>query len=753
MHRLLARQIKAASLAGVLDVERLLAMVDRAYTEADSDGRRAEESITGMIEEVARLDRKLREREALRFQAALDSMVHGFSMFDEEWRLIACNRKYAEFYDMPEELTRPGTPFADILAHRLGNGTIPEDIHARLVDSFSRDLVRETRVHTYRIADGRTLQVTQSPMAAGGIVSVHQDITEDVARLQNLKTNQAELARQNLRFEAAVNNIGQGLCMFDAGARLVICNDAYVRLYDLPPELSVPGASFDAILKHRFERGMAPASGAAAYTASRYAVIERQAAQRDVFELEDGRSILICHQPMADGGWVATHEDITEQRQKEARIRHLARHDALTDLPNRRLFHEELDKGIARARRGETVAVLCVDLDHFKAINDTQGHAVGDEVLVAVAQRLRDAARGSDTVARIGGDEFSLLLTGLGSPADAAAVASRIVSALARPIEALGHSVTIGGSVGIAVAPADGLDAEALLSKADLALYRAKQEGRGNYHFFEQEMDEALQRRRSLEHALRQALGRNEFRLVYQPLIRIETGRISAFEALVRWDHPEKGTINAAEFIPIAEETGTIVALGEWVLRQACLEAAGWPEDIRITVNLSAVQFRNRAMVAQVASALRESGLPPARLELEITETLLLNDAELTLGTLRQLRGLGVRISMDDFGTGYSSLNYLRSFPFDRIKLDRSFLEGLTPAENNVAIIRAVIGLGRSLGMATAAEGIETDEQLAAVRMQGCDEVQGFLFSPPLPASAARALIGTAVEQPELLRA
>jgi diguanylate cyclase (GGDEF)-like protein len=444
---------------------------------------------------------------------------------------------------------------------------------------------------------------------------------------------------------------------------------------------------------------------------------------------------------MKGGGWVATHEDVTEQRRMEARVRHLARHDALTDLPNRAYLREQMARIGARIRRNETVAVLCLDLDHFKAVNDTLGHAFGDHVLIEVASRLKRCARENDIVARLGGDEFAMIMQSLDDPQDAASIAARVVKLVAEPMEIDGHQTYIGTSVGIALAPGDGEDLETLLKNADTALYRAKSEGRGNYHFFERGMDEVLQRRRMLEQGLKVALAHGELRLMYQPLLDLSTNRICCFEALLRWDHPEEGTISPVEFIPVAEETGLISSIGEWVLREACRTASGWPDDVRIAVNLSAAQFKQRGLVEHVIGALADAGVKPHRLELEVTESLLLADTEATLHILHRLRALGVRISMDDFGTGYSSLSYLRSFPFDKIKIDRTFVAGLKPGDEATAIIRAVVGLGHSLGMSTTAEGIETEAQLTAVREQGCNEVQGFLFSPPLPASSIADLL------------
>jgi predicted signal transduction protein with EAL and GGDEF domain len=364
-------------------------------------------------------------------------------------------------------------------------------------------------------------------------------------------------------------------------------------------------------------------------------------------------------------------------------------------------------------------------------------------VLIGVARRLRETARGTDVIARLGGDEFAILVGPLDNPKHAALIADRIVRSIAQPMLIGDDQIMIGASIGIATAPGDGTDAETLLKNADLALYRAKGEGRGTYHFFEPGMDAALKHRRAIELGLKGALMRDEFRLVFQPLVKLADSRICCLEALLRWDHPERGLIQPPEFIPIAEETGVIVQIGEWVLREACRAAARWPQDVRIAVNLSAAQFKSRRLVGRIADALADAGLDPGRLELEITESLLLADTEPTLAALHELRALGVRIAMDDFGSGYSSLRYLRSFPFDKIKIDRAFIESPGGEDRTTAIISAMIGLGRSLGIATTAEGVETEEQLEAVRREGCEEVQGFLFSPPLPASGIDALLGT----------
>jgi diguanylate cyclase (GGDEF)-like protein len=388
--------------------------------------------------------------------------------------------------------------------------------------------------------------------------------------------------------------------------------------------------------------------------------------------------------------------------------------------------------------------VLCLDLDNFKAINDTLGHPVGDALLCAVSERLRDLAGGMDLVSRTGGDEFSIVQSGAEEqPAAAAALAAHIVEALGLPFEVGDHHVVIGASVGVAIAPDDGDSADQLLKNADMALYRAKEEGRARFHFFESEMDVKAQARRALELDLRAAVTVGEFEVFYQPFVNLAENRITGFEALVRWNHPTRGRVSPAEFIPLAEETGLIAAIGEWVLRQACTEAKSWPSDLRVAVNVSPVQFRNKTLLSTVVSALATSGLRANLLELEITETVLMTNNDATLALLHELRSLGVRISMDDFGTGYSSLSYLRSFPFDKIKIDQSFVRDLTERPDSIAIIRAVADLGQSFGMTTTAEGVETQEQLDKMRAEGCNEVQGYFYSKPVPASEIPQLLAT----------
>jgi diguanylate cyclase (GGDEF)-like protein/PAS domain S-box-containing protein len=542
---------------------------------------------------------------------------------------------------------------------------------------------------------------------------------------------------RNKLFETALNNMSQGLCMFDGDANLVVCNDRYIEMYGLSRDVVVPGVNLRAILDHRKERGSF-AGDPEIYVKDLHANVAKADVHPQLVRAGDGRTISIVNRAMANGGWVATHEDITERTRAEERIRHMANHDSLTGLSNRAAFRDEMDQALKRVRRGQMIAALCLDLDLFKNVNDTLGHLIGDKLLCAVAARLKDVVRETDTIARLGGDEFAVLQVGLDKPEAASAFAQRIIAAINQPCEIDGHQMNVSTSIGIAIAPNDGSTTEQLLRNADMALYRAKADGRAVFRYFEAEMDQQLQARRSLEIDLRNAVANGEFELFYQPQVDAITEEITGCEALLRWKSPTRGMVSPAEFIPLAEEIGLIVPIGEWVLKQACCEAASWPKPVRVAVNLSPAQFKSRSVMQSVINALAISGLAANRLELEITESVLLHDNEATLATLHQLRGFGIKISMDDFGTGYSSLSYLRSFPFDKIKIDRSFIKDISDKGDCAAIVKAVAGLGKGLGIATTAEGVETIEQLHKVRLEGCTEVQGYYFSAPQPADALR---------------
>jgi diguanylate cyclase (GGDEF)-like protein/PAS domain S-box-containing protein len=548
-----------------------------------------------------------------------------------------------------------------------------------------------------------------------------------------------ELSEQNLRFEAALSNMAQGLCMFDADLRLTVCNRRFAELYGLSPEVVRPGLTLRGLIEHSIARGNHPGYAADDLHALWADQASRGEGMLTHRTLGDGRTLAVNHRPMAGGGHVATVEDITEQKRAAEQVNHLARHDVLTNLPNRLYLRERMSAEVMSARRDRQLAVLCLDLDEFKAVNDTQGHPAGDALLLQVADRLRSLVGDDGFLARLGGDEFAALLP-VTNEAAALIQGQTIAAALAQPFTVNGCLTVVGASIGIALAPTHGADADVLLKRADIALYQAKAEGKGVARLFEPAMAEQLVERRALEADMRQAIGRGEFELFYQPLIDIEEDAVSGVEALLRWRHPRLGLLAPDRFIALAEETGLIVPIGEWVLRQACAEAARWAEPLKVAVNLSPVQFRSDTLVASVVSALANAGLPPMRLELEITENVLLQDSEANMAILRRLRELGVRIALDDFGTGYSSLSYLRRFPFDKVKIDKCFVGGEGGGVDGAAIIGAVTGLCRNLGIATTVEGIENEDQLERVRAEGCDEAQGYLFSRPQPLDELKRL-------------
>jgi len=537
--------------------------------------------------------------------------------------------------------------------------------------------------------------------------------------------------------QTVLNNMSQGVLMFDSETRLTFCNQRYVELYGLSSEIVKAGCRLRDLLQHRIELGNF-SGDADEYVARLKNGIADGKTFNHIVNLPDGRAFSVVNKPIPGGGWLATHEDVTERQRSEDRIAHMARHDALTDLPNRVLLLEQLNHEIKRVKRGECLAVLCLDLDQFKSVNDALGHHIGDELLKLVGERLRGCTRELDVVARMGGDEFAIIMTQMEQAADAATLSKRIRDSVIKPYQIEGHQIVTDISIGISVAPMDAVESAELLRNADMALYDAKADGRGTFRFFEPEMNTRMKVRRELEMDLRKALATEQFELHYQPLVVLKTNEVNGFEALLRWKHPTRGLISPADFIPIAEETGLIVPLGEWVLKAACNEAVDWPEHIKVAVNLSPAQLNSRNLVSMVTSALSESGMPPHKLQLEITETVLLQNTFTTLATLHELRKMGVQIALDDFGTGYSSLSYLRSFPFDKIKIDRSFIQDLSNGAEPLAIVNAVAGLAKCLNMTSTAEGVETQQQMDVLQAIGCTEMQGYLFSHARPANEIR---------------
>jgi diguanylate cyclase (GGDEF)-like protein/PAS domain S-box-containing protein len=627
-------------------------------------------------------------------------------------------------------------------ASRLTSPLDGEDrlIASRALANFPIVIVASTTASA-ALADWREQIGILIAIAALAVLAIAALLFLVVRKLsQQHRASKQRLSLEKQRLDTAVNNMTQGLLLFDARQRLVICNKRYLDMYGLSADVVKPGCSFRDVIVHRRDTGSF-VGDIDQYVGAVLRDIDKRNAM--VISTPDGRSIQIVNEPVPDGGWLATHEDITERRRAEERITHLAHYDALTDLPNRTLFHERLKRELFDATPERPLAVLYIDIDEFKSVNDSLGHMIGDALLKAVATSLAGCVRKSDFVARLGGDEFAIVQTGIANADDVMMLVSRIFEAIRAPYQCLGHQLTTDASIGIALAPRDGADIDRILKNADLAMYAAKAAGRRTYRFFEIGMEEEVSARRNLEMDLRQALTDGGFEVHYQPCVGLQTGAITGCEALVRWRHPQRGMISPAEFIPLAEDTGLINQLGEWVLTTACKEAAGWPGDIRLAVNVSPIQFRSGTLALKVMAALTNSGLAPGRLELEITEAVLIRDDEAALAVLHDLRAIGVRIALDDFGTGYSSLSYLQRFPFDKIKIDRCFITDIAEPGGSSCIVQAVVNIAAERHMTTTAEGVETAEQRDILRDLGCSEMQGYLFSPPKPAAEIRPLLFT----------
>ena len=662
---------------------------------------------------------------------ALKNMTYGLCMFDRNQRLVVGNERYAEMYAIAPEKTKPGTTLREILEERVRIGKAPEN-----AGEYIRTRLQEVATHTplYKedqLRDGRVYAVSHQPMPDGGWVAIHQDITEHKTIERALIESTAALKASNERFAAALQNMSQGLCMFDSARKVLVANERYRQIYELPEHLVQPGTPISQIIEFRAARGNYDGPVTPESLASRLNN------PTDIEKLGNGRVIMILRHAMADGGWLTTHEDITERWRNEARVSYLAHHDALTGLANRSALVEKIEDACARCRRwSEKFNVLLIDLDRFKQVNDTFGHPVGDELLVEVAERLKSTLRETDVLARLGGDEFAIIQSNHTGQDDAAeTLATRIVALISEPFSVDGNVVSIGTSIGIALAPSHGTQANDLLKMADLALYQAKDFGRNRYAIFEPALGQAVLNKHKLDSELRHALEHNEFEVHYQPIVDTKTLGMRSAEALIRWRHPTSGLIVPDHFIPFAEESGLILRIGEWVIQRACEEAVKWPSFMKVAVNLSAVQLRNPSLLDFVMCALVESGLPPERLELEVTETALIEYETESLMLLRKLKNLGTTVVLDDFGTGYSSLSQLTMFPFDKIKIDKSFTKNMTTRADCAAIITAVLALARSLNIQTTAEGVETNDQLRIFRAAGVSAVQGYLIQPPCPAS------------------
>ncbi|MDA9500020.1 EAL domain-containing protein [Bradyrhizobium sp. CCBAU 11357] len=651
-----------------------------------------------------------------RLRQAIDILPQGIVFLDAEGRYVLWNKKYAEIYSKTADLFEEGARLEDTLRIGVARGDYPEAVgneDAWIAERLQK-LYKPGARHEQKLSDGRVILIDERLTDDGGVVGLRVDITE-------LKQREASF---RLLFDG--NPVPMIVCALDDESILGV-NDAAVAHYGYSraefERLKIRSLqAFDSEPPWTVdETGEEQAGRTWKHVKADGALIDLAIYSRELTYAERPAVLLALM-------------DITERKRAEARLAFMAQHDGLTGLPNRSLLRQQVDEMLLHTRRSaEKVALLMLGLDNFKAVNDTLGHAVGDKLLRGVAKRLRSTLREEDALARLNSDEFAIVQSGLARPEDAVMLAKRLLAAIADPYLLDGHSVVIGASIGIAMAPGDGDDSEKLLKSADMALSRAKLDARGSFAFFEAALDAKAQSRRKIEVELRDAIQNDVLRPYYQPLIDLTSGRITGFEALVRWPHAERGMVSPAEFIPVAEDTGLINPLGGLMLRRACLDAASWPDDVRVAVNLSPLQFRSGNLLSMVTDALKHSGLPPRRLELEITETLLLEKSAQVLATLHALRALGVRISMDDFGTGYSSLSYLRSFPFDKIKIDQSFVRDLAANREAQAIIRSIVSLGKGLGVTITAEGVETEAELSCLRAEGCHEGQGFLFSKARP--------------------
>jgi diguanylate cyclase (GGDEF)-like protein/PAS domain S-box-containing protein len=662
----------------------------------------------------------------IRLREAIDILPHGLVFLDPQGRYILWNQQYADIYRRSADLFQPGIKLEDTLRIGVARGDYPEAIGREeewLAHRISL-LFNPSGRHEQRLADGRVVMIEERRTSDGGVIGLRVDITD--------------LKRREDSFRLLFD--GNPIPMFVCGVadqRMLAVNDAAIDHYGYDRQ-TLLGMRIGEIHDDNVAEDLM-----GLYEQS----VEEQGGRTWKHRKADGSiiDVAIFSRRLTYEGQEAlliAATDITERKRAEARVAFMAHHDALTSLPNRILLRLRMKDMLARIHRNSlSAAALCIDLDNFKAVNDTLGHPFGDLLLQAVGDRLRSLLREQDTVARLGGDEFAILQCDVAQPEQVSALAQRLLRLVGEPYDLDGHQITISASIGIALAPGDANDADRLLKNADMALYRAKADGKGTFRFFEAEMDARVQKRLRLEMDLRAALHAKALQVHYQPIVDLNSGGVNGFEALIRWPHPERGMIPPTEFIPVAEEMGLIAQIGAFVLHRACTDAAGWPDHIKIAINLSALQFRHGDLLSVVMGALRNSGLPPRRLELEITETVLLEKSEHMLETLKALRSLGVRISMDDFGTGYSSLSYLRSFPFDKIKIDRSFVRDLSNNADSQAIVRAIVGLGKSLGMTITAEGIEDETHLARLRAEGCNEGQGYLFSHARPLEEIEKLL------------
>jgi diguanylate cyclase (GGDEF)-like protein/PAS domain S-box-containing protein len=663
-----------------------------------------------------------------------DSVTFGLCVFDVDARLIVCNDRYLEMYGLARTDIKPDTTLVDLLEMRQGNRSFEGDAKNFAVAIMSAVRARRTLSHVSELPNGRIVSIVNEPMPGGGWVSTHEDVTDR-------KRAERELDNTRNFLDTVVNNIPISLFVQDMhSVRLLLANQAAADMFGVPRESLIGKTAHDLLPKEEADFVTAH-DREVMESGNLVALGEHWVHTANGTRLMSTKKLVVPNAKGEPQYLLSMAEDVTERKRAEERIAYMAHHDTLTELPNRAAFTDRLIATLERAKDEKiSFALLCVDFDRFKEVNDVFGHAIGDELLRRLSKRMQALASGA-FLARLGGDEFMIVAANGAQPTTAAALADRLLASSEEEIEIDGNSLRVGLSIGVAIYPNDGEDATTLLGNADAALYRAKNEGRGLIRFFESDMDERLRERRSLQHDLRRALERDELSLHYQPQARMD-GEIVGFEALVRWQHPGHGMIPPNTFIPIAEESGLIIQIGEWILREACREASTWKRPLQIAINLSPIQFQHGDLPALVHSALLETGLAARRVELEITEGVLINDFSRAVSILRRLKALGVRIAMDDFGTGYSSLAYLQSFPFDKIKIDQAFISNLEGNPQSAAIVRAVIGLGHGLDLPVIAEGVETAGQLAFLTREACNEVQGYFVGRPMPISEYAELVG-----------
>jgi len=688
---------------------------------------------------AAHLNRQLRDAQAgvesvgLQLRTALDNMQQGLKVYDATGRLITCNHRYIEMFGLSSSVVKPGAHFRDVMQHRKDRGTFEGDVQQFCDVVMAGVAAGRTTKKVMDVGDGRALRILNTPLPRGGWIATIEDVTE--------KRDLAEERDRNYAFlREIIDHIPWLITVKDAHTRKYLLANRVADEYLARSGESIVGKTAFDILSPEVAQTVTEDDDGMLRSQERLVLEARVMESAGGVRYVNSSRVGICDKSGEPRYIINVIEDVTERRRADEEIAHMAHYDLLTDLPNRTLFREQIAREYEKARQGNWFALIYIDVDEFKSINDSLGHHIGDELLKALAGRLRDCLSPGDLVARFGGDEFAVIRSGGGDRGAVEVFVNRIQEAIRRPYRCRGHQLSVDASIGIALAPEHGRNLDQLVKNADLAMYSAKADGRRTHRFFEPAMEASANARLAMEQDLRRAVAEGGFEVYYQPFVDLRSDRVSGCEALLRWRHPSRGLISSTEFIPVAEYTSLIVEIGDWVLTMACREAARWPSHIRIAVNVSPVQLKYETLPLKIASALATSGLDPRRLELEITEAVLIRDDEAALAILHQLRDLGVRISLDDFGTGYSSLSYLRRFPFDKIKIDRSFVADVTESRGARVIVQAVVNIATVSNMTTVAEGVETEAQRELLRRLGCTEMQGYLFSKPKAAAEVARL-------------